>query len=127
LAKTAVTGKAAKAEPIVSYEMMSVILRAWQDWVWGGYRGKACAIKAVAEEIALTRQGLTKVLRRKGDSKFTTFLKTCFLKPGTEGGITGGGGGLEIRAAVAGRTKQRQLPMRRSKTGVKDRPCHRNR
>ena len=68
-------------EAVVSEAMINAVEKAFYDWVWAEYRACALPVEDVAVQIGLTRQGLTKVLRRECKKmQFTTFVRACFLK-----------------------------------------------
>ncbi len=75
---------AEKPRRIVPTELVEQARRKVMDWALQQYFKRGKPVEYLAHEIGVTRPGLSKVLRRKGDFLFTTFLRACFLQPSGE-------------------------------------------
>lgn len=71
---------AEKPRRIVPAELVDLGRKKVMEWVLQQYFKRGKPVEYLAHEIGVTRPGLSKVLRRKGDFLFTTFLRTCFLQ-----------------------------------------------
>lgn len=75
---------AEKPRRIVPAELVEQARKKVMEWVLQQYFKRGKPVGYLAHEIGVTRPGLSKVLRRKGDFLFTTFLRTCFLQTSGE-------------------------------------------
>lgn len=92
-----------KPERVVSGQVIDLVQKAFFDWLWQAYRGRKLPVGDIAAEVGLTRQGLTKVLKRESKKmQFATFLQACFVRPGVDSGITIAAEGwkIELRWAI---------------------------
>lgn len=81
-------------EPLVSAAVVEALRKEYFDWTWESFVERKQPVKTVAGAIGMTRQGFTKVLRRKTRMGFKMFAR--------DGGITiaAEGWAVELRWVV---------------------------
>ncbi len=68
---------------VVPPALVSAVQKAYVDWLWQAYRGRKRGLEYLGGQIGLSRPALTKVLQRRNSVRLATFVKACFLQPGT--------------------------------------------